>query len=66
MKKISTPASGSFRFGLGVTLVLSLALCVPASACAGEKNAPIVIRGSSTLQPVAEEWAGAFGQTEGG
>jgi phosphate transport system substrate-binding protein len=29
-------------------------------AWAGEANDPIVIRGSSTLQPVVEEWANAF------
>jgi phosphate transport system substrate-binding protein len=65
MKMTSAPGSSSFRFGSGVTLVLSLALCVHAPAWAGEEDAAIVVRGSSTLQPVVEKWAGAFGQTEG-
>jgi phosphate transport system substrate-binding protein len=32
---------------------------------AAEENAPIMIRGSSTLQPVVEKWAETFSQTEG-
>lgn len=31
-------------------------------AWAGEAEAPIVVRGSSTLEPVVEVWAAAFGQ----
>jgi phosphate transport system substrate-binding protein len=31
-------------------------------AWAGDANAPIVIRGSNTLQPLVEVWAAAFGQ----
>jgi phosphate transport system substrate-binding protein len=50
---------------MGVTLVFCLAICVHAPAWAGEESAPIVVRGSSTLQPVVEKWAGVFGQKEG-
>jgi phosphate transport system substrate-binding protein len=50
---------------MGVTLVVCVAICVHAPAWAGEECAPIVMRGSSTLQPVVEKWAEAFGQTEG-
>jgi phosphate transport system substrate-binding protein len=46
-------------------MVCCLAVCFHAPAWAGEENASIVIRGSSTLQPVVEKWADAFGQTEG-
>jgi len=49
-----------------VILACGLAIClVHAPAWAGEENAPIVIRGSSTLQPVVEKWSGTYGQTEG-
>jgi phosphate transport system substrate-binding protein len=65
MKMTSTPASSSYLYGMGVTLVFCLAICVHAPAWAGEENASIVVRGSSTLQPVVKKWAGAFGQKEG-
>jgi phosphate transport system substrate-binding protein len=48
-----------------MTLTLCLAICIHAPASAGEEKAPIVIRGSSTLQPVVEKWAEAFGQSDG-
>jgi phosphate transport system substrate-binding protein len=65
MKSTSIPASSSCLYGMGVTLVVCVAICVHAPAWAGEECAPIVMRGSSTLQPVVEKWAEAFGQTEG-
>jgi len=47
-------------------LVCCVAIClVHGPVWAGEKSAPTVIRGSSTLQPVVEKWADTFGQTEG-
>ena len=47
-------------------MCLILTCCVAAvlfsrSVWAGDGNAPIVVRGSSILQPVAEIWAAAFG-----
>jgi len=61
-----TQASISHVYAVGVTMVCCFAnFLVHPPAWAGDENAPIVIRGSSTLQPVAEKWANAFGQTEG-
>lgn len=65
MRKTGTPALSSYLYAMAVTLVFCLAICVHGPALAGEEKAPIVVRGSSTLQPVVEKWAGAFGQTEG-
>ena len=47
-------------------LLLILTCCVaaglfPSAVCAGDGDAPVVVRGSSTLKPVAEIWAAAFG-----
>ena len=65
MNSTSTSASSSYRYGISVTLVVCLAICVHVPTSAGEENAPIVVRGSSTLRPVVEKWAGTYGQTEG-
>ena len=65
MRKTGTPALSSYLYAMAVTLVYCLAICVHRPALAGEEKAPIVVRGSSTLQPVVEKWAGTFGQTEG-
>lgn len=65
MRKICTQISSSYLPAVGLTVVCGIAIClVPAPAWTSDENAPIVIRGSSTLQPVAEKWANAFGQTE--
>jgi phosphate transport system substrate-binding protein len=51
---------------MDLNVVCGVAMCLFClSACAGGENAPIVIRGSRTLQPVVEKWAGILGQTEG-
>ncbi len=64
MRMARTQASISLVYAVGVTVVCCIAIClVHPPAWAGDENAPIVIRGSSTLQPVAEKWANAFGQT---
>ena len=64
MNKASTPVSSSLLYGVSMALVFCLAICVHAPAWAGEEIAPIVVRGSSTLQPVVEKWADAFGKNE--
>lgn len=49
----------------GVAAAACFAVCqIQGPAWAGGANAPIVIRGSSTLQPVVEQWADHFGQTK--
>jgi len=66
MRKIYTRISSSYPHAVSLTLACGVAIClVCLPACAGGKNAPIVVRGSSTLQPVVEKWAGSYGQTEG-
>ena len=65
MRETGIQASSCQSHAIAVTLVLGLALCAHGPAWAGEESAAIVVRGSSTLQPVVERWAGAFGQTEG-
>jgi phosphate transport system substrate-binding protein len=65
LKITSIPALSSHLNAVTVTLVFCLAFCFHAPAWADEENAAIVVRGSSTLQPVVEKWAGFFGQTEG-
>jgi len=66
MRTTGTLASSSNLHAASVILACGLAIClVHAPAWAGEENAPIVIRGSSTLQPVVEKWSGTYGQTEG-
>jgi len=65
MGKNEIPASSSYLFAVGMTMACCVFVClVHPPAWAGEENAPIVIRGSSTIQPVAEKWANAFGRTE--
>jgi len=65
MRMAQTQASISLVYAVGLTVVCGIAISlVPAPAWASDQNAQIVIRGSSTLQPVAEKWANAFGQTE--
>lgn len=39
-------------------------LLLPGIADAGDDTSPIVIRGSSTLQPLVEEWAQIYGQSD--
>ena len=65
MGKNEIPTSSSYLFAVGVTLACCVfAGLVHPPTWAGEENAPIVIRGSSTIQPVAEKWANTFSQTE--
>jgi phosphate transport system substrate-binding protein len=66
MRKICTRISSSYLHAVSLTVVCGVAIClVCPPAWAGGENALIVVRGSSTLQPVVEKWAGTFGQTEG-
>ena len=66
MKTIGTLVPSSYLHTASVILVCCLAICLLGGlAWAGGENAAIVVRGSSTLQPVVDEWANAFGQTEG-
>jgi phosphate transport system substrate-binding protein len=66
MRTAGTLTSSSHLRAASVILVCCFASSlVHGPLWGGEENAPIVIRGSSTLQPVAEKWSGAFGQTEG-
>jgi len=61
-----TPASSSYQYAVAATAAFCAVIClVHPPAWAGEENAPIVIRGSSTLEPVVAKWSGTFGQTEG-
>jgi phosphate transport system substrate-binding protein len=49
---------------MGLTVVCCVAIClVCPPAYAGGENAPIVIRGSKTLQPMVRDWADTFVQT---
>jgi len=66
MRTTGTLAARSNLHAASVILACGLAIClVHAPAWAGGENSPIVVRGSSTLQPVVEKWAATFGQTEG-
>jgi len=66
MRTIGTQVSSSYLCAAIVILVCCLAVCLLGGPVwAGEENAPIVIRGSSTLQPVVERWSGTYDQTEG-
>ncbi len=66
MRRIGTQISNSHLHAMGLTVVCCVAIgLVHGPAWAGEESAPIVVRGSSTLQPVVEKWAGTFGQTKG-
>lgn len=66
MKNICTWRSSSNPHAVSLIVLCGVAICLVCSqACAGGENAPIVVRGSSTLQPVVEKWAGTYGQAEG-
>ena len=54
-------SSSCLRFTCLVLTCSVAASHSPGSLWADDGNAPIVVRGSSTLQPVAEIWAAAFG-----
>ncbi len=64
MQKANNLSLSSCLRAASVALVCCVATClIQSAALAGAADAPIVIRGSSTLQPVVEHWAGTFGQT---
>ena len=66
MRTTGTPASTLYLHASSVILICCAAFFLAhAPGAAGGENAAIVVRGSSTLQPVVDEWANAFGQTEG-
>ncbi len=66
MREICTQILSSYLLAVGLTVACGIAIClVCLPSCAGGENVPIVVRGSSTLQPVVEKWAGTYGQTEG-
>lgn len=54
--------SSSLRFTCFFLTCCVAAGHFPCSVWADDENAPIVVRGSSTLQPIAEIWADAYGQ----
>jgi phosphate transport system substrate-binding protein len=66
MRTTGTPASTLYLHASSVILICCAAFFLAhAPGAAGGENAAIVVRGSSTLQPVVDKWANAFGQTEG-
>lgn len=66
MNTIKNLASSWRLLAASVIPVCCLTMCLAhGSLWADEGNGSIVIRGSSTLQPVVEKWAGSFGQTKG-
>ena len=66
MRKICTRISSSYLHAMSLTVMCGVAICLVCPlGCAGGENAPIVVRGSSTLQPVVEKWAGTYDRTEG-
>ena len=66
MRTTGIPASTLSLHASSVILICCAAFFLAhAPGAAGGENAAIVVRGSSTLQPVVDKWANAFGRTEG-
>lgn len=66
MRTTETPTLVSYLRAASVIAVCCVAIfLVHTPESVADENAPIVIRGSSTLQPVVEKWAATFSQTEG-